>query len=100
MYFHPSIYAHTISGGLLLAGIIYLALYISKIISRDPYQIVVLILLFSIAIGVHGISHTGLESVYNYNPLSILTGKQSESFHPIDCPYRRHCNCPYLRDQE
>ena len=74
-------------------------MYISKIVSRDPYQIVVLVLLVSIAIGIHGISHAGLESVYNYNPLSLLTGKQPEPYHPIDCPYRKHCNCPYLKNQ-
>jgi len=89
MNFIPSMYAHTISGGILIAGIIYLALYISKIISRDPYQIVILILLFSIAMGIHGISHMGLESVYNYNPLSLFTGKQTEPYHPLDCPYRQ-----------
>ncbi len=83
------------NGGLLFAGIIYLTLYISKIVSKDPYQIVLLIFVLSIAIGIHGISHVGLESVYNYNPLSIFNTKQSEPYHPIDCPYRRHCNCPY-----
>ena len=50
MYYTPSVYAHTISGGVLLAGIIYAALYISKIMVRNPYQIIVLILLFSIEI--------------------------------------------------
>lgn len=86
MNYIPSVYAHIISGGVLFTGIIYLVLYISKIISRDPYQIVVLILLLSIAIGIHGISHAGLESVYNYNPLSLFSGKHTEPYHPLDCP--------------
>jgi hypothetical protein len=47
----------------------------------------------SIAIGIHGLSHVALESVYNYNLLSLITGKQKEAFHPADCPYRK--NCPY-----
>jgi len=71
----PSMYAHTISGGVLILGIIYVIVYISKIMARDPYQILVLILLFSIAMGIHGISHMGLESVYNYNPLSLFINR-------------------------
>lgn len=74
--FIPSVYAHIVSGGVLLASIAYVALYMSKIVSRDPYQIVVLMLLFSVAIGVHGLSHAGLEYVYNYNPLSLIMGRQ------------------------
>ena len=97
MNYNPSIYAHTISGGLLLAGTIYLALYISKIMPRDPYQILVLILLFSMTMGIHGLSHAGLEAMYSYSPYSLFTGKQIESYQPIDCPYRRRCNCPYRR---
>lgn len=72
MLYSPAIVAHTFSGGVLLASILYFASYFSKIISRDPYQLLVLILLFSIAIGIHGISHIGLESVYDYNPLSLF----------------------------
>jgi len=71
--YSPSVYAHTVSGGLLVASIVYFAVYMSKIVARDPYQIVVLMLLFSIAIGIHGLSHAGLEYVYNYNPLSLVT---------------------------
>jgi hypothetical protein len=95
----PSFYAHTLSGGLLFAGILYLIFCNSKIFSRDPYQIVVLILLLSIATGIHGLSHIALESVYNYNLLSLITGKQTEPYHPYDCPYRKNCKCPYLKCQ-
>jgi hypothetical protein len=63
------------SGAALVAGMIFLVAYSSKILSRDPYQILVLILLFSIAIGIHGLSHAGLEAIYKYNPLSLITGK-------------------------
>jgi hypothetical protein len=37
------------------------------------------LLLFSIAAGVHGLSHIGLESVYNYNPLGFI----ARSFHRL-----------------
>jgi len=71
--YSPSIYAHTFGGGVLVASILYLVLHVSKVVSRDPYQILVLMLLFSIAIGIHGLSHAGLEYVYNYNPLTLVT---------------------------
>jgi len=100
MNYIPSMYAHIINGVALFAGIIYLALYFPKVISRDPYQILVLILLFSIAIGIHGISHMGMETVYNYNPLMLFTGGPIEPYHPIDCPYRKKCNCPYFKNNE
>lgn len=77
--FSPSIYAHTIGGGVLVAAIVYLGLYMSKVVSRDPYQILVLMLLFSIAIGIHGISHAGLEYVYNYNPLSLVVDQKDQN---------------------
>ena len=32
----------------------------------------ILILFFSLSIGVHGLTHLGLEQVYGYNPLSII----------------------------
>lgn len=96
MLFIPSIYAHTFSGGILLVGILYCILYNSRIISRNPYELLVLILLFSIAIGIHGISHVGLESVYSYNPFSLFVKKQTEPYHPSDCPYRKNCKCPFL----
>jgi hypothetical protein len=87
MSHNPSVYAHTISGGILAVGIIYSALYITKNMS---YPIVVLLLLFSIAIGI-GI---GI-GIYNYNPLSLLSGKHIEPFHPADCSCGRHYNPPH-----
>ena len=72
MNYSPSLYAHVLSGGVLFGAILYFVLYASKILSRDPYQLLVLILLFSVAMGVHGISHAALESVYNYNPLNQI----------------------------
>ena len=100
MTYSPSIYAHMLSGGILIVGILYLGLYFSKISSKDPYQILVLILLFSIAGSIHGVSHMGLETVYGYNPLSLITGKTNEAYHPADCPYRKQCHCPMRLGKE
>jgi hypothetical protein len=96
---NPSIYAHTVGGGIFIGAILYLGAYFSKISSRDSYQILVLILLFSIAMSIHGISHMGLEYIYHYNPYYLIMGKPVEGLRPLDfpCPYRRRCNCPLLK---
>jgi len=71
----PSIYAH-IAGAIILAiGIVHIVYHFAKLKSRDPYQIVVLILISSIVITLHGISHMGIEYMYGYNPSYLITGK-------------------------
>jgi hypothetical protein len=37
-----------------------------------PEKKIYLVLLFSIAAGVHGLSHIGLESIYSYNPMGFV----------------------------
>lgn len=71
MYRIPSFYAHVLNGVLLFIAVIVLYNNYSKINKIDTYKIVILLLLFSIAIGIHGISHQGLEKNYNFNPLNI-----------------------------
>ena len=39
----------------------------------DNNKIVCATLLLSIAIGIHGLSHLGLEMHYGYNPLKIIS---------------------------
>jgi len=61
---HPSILAHILSGALM-----FLAIYLfftNKLRNLDPYRMLVLDLLFSVTIGVHAISHLGLERAYGY----------------------------------
>ena len=99
MYYYPSVYVHIISGVIVLTGIIYVALYIKKFNTLDYYQMLVLTLLFSIAIGVHGMSHMGLEVLYGYNPYSQITGETIESWHPFDCPYRKYYNTHYVKNE-
>jgi disulfide bond formation protein DsbB len=97
MFANPSVYAHTFGGGIFLIGILYSVLNFSKLYSKDTYQILVLILLFSVAMSVHGISHAGLEALYGYNPYYMITGKTVEPWYPDDCPYRRRNKCPFRR---
>ena len=63
--------AHGMSGISLFAAIAFLILHFSKIKGVDAYRILVLILLFSMALGIHGISHLVLEKEYKYNPLNV-----------------------------
>lgn len=72
IYLTPSLYAHVMNAGLLLIAVILFIFNFSKIIKLEPYKLIVLSLLFSIVIGIHGISHLGLEKVYGYNPFHIM----------------------------
>ena len=69
---HPSILAHTLSGAFMLIAFFYLLCCYSKLRTLDLYQTLMLSLLFSVAIGVHGISHLGLEKEYGYNPVYVF----------------------------
>ncbi len=72
MYLVPSFYAHIINGLLLLIFLMLVYAKFSKILTLKTYNQLVLILLFSIGVGLHGISHLGLEKGYGYNPLTIM----------------------------
>ena len=68
----PSVMAHTLNGGLLIVALV-LAAVNYRVIRRLPLlQMITLILILSIAVGVHGLSHSGLESAYGYNPLRLF----------------------------
>ena len=69
---HPSIVAHIVSGGFMLVALACLVTCSSQLRKLDLYRTVVLTLLFSIAIGLHGVSHLGLEKQYNYNPMYLF----------------------------
>jgi hypothetical protein len=68
----PSFYAHVLNGIFLLVAIILLFKNYTSIKKIDNYKIIIMILLFSIASGVHGISHLSLEKGYSYNPLEVV----------------------------
>jgi len=65
----PSFYLHQINAFLILVSLFLLFTNYSKIKKIEPYQSVVLSLLFSLAVGVHGLSHLGAEYIYGYNPI-------------------------------
>ena len=67
----PSFFAHVFNGIFLLLAAVLMYYNFSKIKQLDFYKKTILVLLLSIGIGIHGLSHIGLESNYNYNPLKI-----------------------------
>jgi hypothetical protein len=69
---YPSILVHTLSGGFMLVALFCLVSCYPKLRKLNIYQGLVLTLLFSIAIGLHGLSHLGLEQQYGYNPVYYL----------------------------
>ena len=68
----PSFYSHILNGFLILFIIILFISNYSTFMKLDIYKKVKLLILFSILIGIHSLSHLGLESVYHWNPLQFL----------------------------
>jgi hypothetical protein len=68
----PSFYAHILNGLFLLLSAVILYNNYDKITKSSPYQLLTLTLIMSIAIGIHGLSHLGLETVYGFNPMKIF----------------------------
>lgn len=69
---YPSLIAHIFNGLMLFASLIFILLNFSKIRTFETYRILIILLIASIAIGLHGISHLLLEKTYRYNPLDII----------------------------
>ena len=67
----PSFFAHLFNGLFLFLGLLLLYKNFSKIENLDFYKKIILALVFSISIGIHGLSHMGLETIYDFNPLHM-----------------------------
>jgi hypothetical protein len=65
----PSIYAHILNGIFVFTAVLFVIWNIPNFQKIDNYKKLLILLLLSISFGVHGISHLGLESKYNYNPM-------------------------------
>jgi len=65
----PSFYAHVLNAILALVAVMLLVKHHRTL---RPYEVIVVALLFSIVVGVHGLSHLGLETAYGFNPLNVL----------------------------
>jgi 4-hydroxybenzoate polyprenyltransferase len=69
--FYPSILAHMLSSLVMAASVLFGLYYFSKLKSLDSYRILVLGLLFTIVLTIHGISHALLEKEYNFIPFNM-----------------------------
>ena len=68
----PAIYAHILNGTLVFTAVIFVFWNIAKLQNIDIYKKIVLMLLIGISIGVHGLSHLGLERMHKYNQMPCL----------------------------
>jgi hypothetical protein len=68
---YPSIMTHVLNGLLLAFALIFMLFNLQKIKGFDVYRILVITLLFAAVIGIHSISHLGLEQQYNYIPFNL-----------------------------
>ena len=67
----PSVMAHALNGILMFAAVVVAYINFSVLRRLDPYKLLMILLVFSIAIGIHGISHLGLEKIYGLNPFKV-----------------------------
>jgi len=101
MYFHPSIIAHTLNGGLFLVAVVLSLVYYKTLVNLDSYRFILLILAFGIIVGIHGLSHLGLEYVYGYNPWLAQQTRaplvpripQRQRQMSMTCPCMKSCPC-------
>ncbi len=68
VYNKPSFYAHIFTGVAILITLLLLYFYYKKI-NLSLYQKIIIFLLLTIIIGIHGLSHHYLEIYYNFNPV-------------------------------
>ena len=71
MILAPSFLAHIGNALLLLIAALLFFQNYTTIKKATPSMLIGLALLASIAVGVHGLSHLGLERIYSFNPLSM-----------------------------
>ena len=69
---YTSFYAHILNGLLLLVAMILFVMNYSAVMRLDSYKRIMLALAFSLAAGIHGIFHLGLENIYGYNPMQSV----------------------------
>jgi len=65
----PSFIANGIQGLLILIVLLLCWMYWKDLMKMTIYQKIIFILIFGVVIGIHGLLHLGLESVYDWNPL-------------------------------
>jgi hypothetical protein len=68
----PSYYALVITGLIILFVLIIFLRNFSQFKNQTNEKGILTLSLIGILIGIHGLLHLGLETVYNFNPMEIL----------------------------
>ena len=84
---YPSIMSHVAGGLIMIAAVVYAIMNVSKLQKLDVYHILVLMLLFSIVVAIHGVSHALLEKEYSYVPLNLWELPKKKA---MECPCMKH----------
>lgn len=69
---NPSVFAHMLNGFLLMLTGLLVAWNFRTLRKSNPYRLVLLVSILSVAVGIHALSHLGLESVYGLSPAKLL----------------------------
>jgi hypothetical protein len=69
----PSILTHGLGGIILLIAVGTMVVYFKQVQKYDIFQVIIILLLLSCTVSIHGISHAVLEKSYNYNPLTLIS---------------------------
>lgn len=65
----PSYYAHILGALTIMYILIIIFQNLDKVMNLEIDKLLIVFLLLSISITLHGLSHVALEYVYKYNPL-------------------------------
>lgn len=68
----PSYYALAITGLIAFFVLIIILRNFSQFKNQTNEKLIITLSLIGILIGIHGLLHLGLETVYNFNPMEIL----------------------------
>ena len=68
----PSFFSLVFTGILVLSIFVLFLTNFKSIMSLNYYQKLTLLSLITIAIGIHGIIHLGVENIYGFNPLNVF----------------------------
>lgn len=68
----PSFNSLVITGLAMLLALVVFLKHRTSFLNMDHYKQIKLLFMFTIAIGIHGLLHLGVESIYNFNPYTWI----------------------------
>jgi hypothetical protein len=68
----PSFFSLVFTGILVLSIFVLFLTNLKSIINLNYYKKIKILSLITIAIGIHGIIHLGVENIYGFNPLNVF----------------------------